>query len=81
MGKANRGIGVMKFMSSMLPGMFWTRCINFTFDLIRNCGDVLYHQYDPNFSSRLTTMLEYVQYSAAFAGTGEELTPTKSMKS
>ena len=33
-------------------------------------GDVLYHQYDPNFSSSLTTVLESVQYSAALAVTG-----------
>ena len=33
-GKANRGIGVIIFMSDMSPGMFWTRCINFTFGLI-----------------------------------------------
>ena len=33
-------------------------------------GDVLYHQYDPNFSLSLTTVLESVQYSAALAVTG-----------
>ena len=34
-GKAKRGIGVIKFMSRYVTtGMSWTRCINFTFDLI-----------------------------------------------
>ena len=33
-------------------------------------GDISYHKYDPNFSSSLTTVLESVQYSAAFAVTG-----------
>ena len=33
-------------------------------------GDVLYNQYDPNFSFSLTTVLESVHYSAALAVTG-----------
>ena len=33
-------------------------------------GDVLYHQYDRNFSSSLTIVLESVQYSTALAVTG-----------
>ena len=33
-------------------------------------GDILYHQYGPNFSLSLTTVLESVQYSAVLVVTG-----------
>ena len=35
-----------------------------------NYGDVLYHQYDPNFRLSLTTVIESVQCSAALEVTG-----------
>ena len=33
-------------------------------------GDIIYHRYDPNFSSILTRRLEQVQYTASLAVTG-----------
>ena len=69
-GKAKRGIGVIKFMSRYVTRDVLDQMYKLYVRSHLDYGDVLYHQYDPNFSSSLTTVLESVQYSAALAVTG-----------
>ena len=68
--KANRGIGVIKFMSRCVTRDVLDQMCKLYVRPHLGYGDVLYHQYDPNFSLSLTTVLESVQYSAALAVTG-----------
>ena len=69
-GKAKKGIGVIKFMSRYVTRDVLDQMYKLYVRPHLDYGDVLYHQYDPNFSSSLTTVLESVQYSAALAVTG-----------
>ena len=67
-GKARKGIGVIKFMSSDVTRDVLDQMHKLYVQPHLDYGDVLHHQYDPNFSSSLTTVLESVQYFAAFCG-------------
>ena len=62
-GKAKRGIGVIKFMSRYVTRDILDQIYKLYVGPHLDYGDVLYHQYDPN-------LLESVQYSAALAVTG-----------
>ena len=63
-GEAKRGIGVIKFMSRYVTRDVLNQMYKLYVRPHLDYGDVLYHQYDPNFSLNLTTVLESVQYSA-----------------
>ena len=69
-GKAKRGTGVIKFMSRYVTRDVLDQMYKLCVRPHLGYGDVLYHQYNPNFSLNLTTVLESVQYSAALAVTG-----------
>ena len=69
-GKAKRGIGVIKFISKCVTRNVLDQMYKLYVRPHLDYGDVLYHQYDPNFSLSLTTVLESVQYSAALVVTG-----------
>ena len=67
-GKARKGIGVIKFMSSDVTGDVLDQMHKLYVQSHLDYGDVLHHQYDPKFSLSLTTVLESVQYSTAVCG-------------
>ena len=69
-GKAKRGIGVIKFMFRYVTRDVLDQMYKLYVRPHLDYGDVLYHQYDANFSLSLTTVLESAQYSAALAVTG-----------
>ena len=69
-GKANRGIGVIKFISRYVTKDVLDQMYKLYVQPHLDYGDILYHQYDPNFSLCLITLLKSVQYSAALAVTG-----------
>ena len=71
-GKANRGIGVIKFMSRYIIRDVLDQMYKLYVRLHLDYGDVLYHQYDPNFSLSLTAVLESaaaLAVSGAWRGT------------
>ena len=69
-GKAKRGIRVIKFMSRYVTRDVLDQMYKLYVRPDLDYDDVLYHQYDPNFSLSLTTVQESVQYSPALAVTG-----------
>ena len=55
-GKAKMGIGVIKFMSRYVTRDVLDQMYKLYVRPHLDYGDVLYHQYDPNFSLSLTTV-------------------------
>ena len=65
-GKAKRGIGVIKFMSRYVTRDVLDQMYKLYVRPHLDYGDVLYHQYDPNFSSSLTTLLVNIYWLIDF---------------
>ena len=57
-GKANRGIGKTKFMSRYVTRDVLDQMCKLYVRPHLDYGDVLYHQYDSNFSLSLITVLD-----------------------
>ena len=64
------GTGAIKFMSRYVTRNVLDQMYKLYVRSHLDYGDILFHQYDPNFSLSLTIVLESVQYSAALAVTG-----------
>ena len=68
--KARRGIGIIRFLSKYVsrdvPDQIYKLYVRPHLDY----GDIIYHEYDPEFKLDFTKKLESTQYSAAQAVTG-----------
>ena len=69
-GKARRGIGMMKHLSRYVSRdvliQLYKLCVRPHLDY----GDMIYHKYDPSGRLNFTNKLEQTQYAAALAATG-----------
>ena len=68
--KARRGIGLIRHLSQHVSRDVLDQMYKFYVRPHLDYGDIIYHRYDPNFSSILTRRLEQVQYTASLAVTG-----------
>ena len=68
--KARRGIGLIRHLSQYVSRDVLDQMYKLYVRPHLDYGDIIYHRYDPNFSSILTRRLEQVQYTASLAVTG-----------
>ena len=68
--KARRGIGLIRHLSQYVSRDVLDQMYKLYVRPHLDYGDIIYHRYDPNFSSILTRRHEQVQYTASLAVTG-----------
>ena len=67
--KARRGIGLIRYLSQYVPRDVLDQMYELYLRPHLDYGDMIYHSYDPNFSSILMRRLEHVKYTASLAVT------------
>ena len=68
--KARRGIGIIRFLSKYVSRDVLDQIYKLYVRSYLDYGDIIYHQYDPEFKLDFTKKLESTQYSAALAVSG-----------